>query len=140
MARVRADPTVAIFVWGDVIEDYLEPIGIDLDTIPLRIRGGSTTSRCATGNSLFLATGPASRATRAYVCRGPVVAPTFPEALLSTAESARRWLALGGESPHSGQPDHRCAIPLYFSEGTHSHVARRGVHCPALPGVRRAAF
>jgi glycosyltransferase involved in cell wall biosynthesis len=40
MARVRADPTVAIFVWGDVIEDYLEPIGIDLDTIATEIWSG----------------------------------------------------------------------------------------------------
>ncbi len=36
----RAPPKVAIFPWGDVLEDFLDPIGLDLDDFAQRMTGG----------------------------------------------------------------------------------------------------
>lgn len=36
----RAPPKVAIFPWGDVVEEFLDPIGLDLDAFAQRMTGG----------------------------------------------------------------------------------------------------
>ncbi len=38
--RDHGDPTVAILPWGDVFEDYLDPIGLSIDDVVERMSGG----------------------------------------------------------------------------------------------------
>ncbi|QEC48497.1 glycosyltransferase [Baekduia soli] len=40
LRATRGAPTVAILPWGDVVEDYLEPIGLTLDDYAERLSGG----------------------------------------------------------------------------------------------------
>lgn len=38
--RIHGRPTIAMLPWGDVVEDYLEPIGLSLDDYADRMAGG----------------------------------------------------------------------------------------------------
>jgi starch synthase len=40
MAAMTSPPCIAIFPWGDVLEDFLEPIGLDLQAFTERMTGG----------------------------------------------------------------------------------------------------
>ena len=40
MAAVSGRPSLAIFPWGDVIEEFLDPLGLTADDYADRMRGG----------------------------------------------------------------------------------------------------
>ena len=40
MAALDAGPTVAIFPWGEVIEQFLDSLGLDLDGFVNKMTGG----------------------------------------------------------------------------------------------------
>jgi starch synthase len=97
-------PTVAIFPWGDVLEDFLEPIGLDVRDFAERMSGGwlfgyvaalqlagwrpiiiGASNKCSTTIKI------AHRATGALICLVPGRSTQVGRS--SSLYSLRRWLA-----------------------------------------------